>query len=164
MKKQVEDVEVDGDGSEDVLLGGDRELVVAPHHHLRKANLYKNLLLVFYLSVVDEVDGEYEDADGRVDEMKNLNVDSKQGKNGNAEAKQDKDKEDTGQNPSAESEVNFCLQDEHQVWFHPLQMTWKAKAVRKMTRRAVIPRAIITSSPSYSMHAWIKHINICIIV
>ena len=39
VKEQVEDVEVDGDGCEDVLLGGDRELVVAPYHHLRKVNL-----------------------------------------------------------------------------------------------------------------------------
>ena len=35
VKEEVEDVEVDGDGGKDVLLGGDRELVVATHHHLR---------------------------------------------------------------------------------------------------------------------------------
>ena len=38
VKEDVENVEVDGDGGEDVLLGGDGELVVAPHHHLRKTN------------------------------------------------------------------------------------------------------------------------------
>ena len=68
--------------------------MVAPHHHLRKENLDQNLLLIFYLCVVDEVDGEYEDADGRVDEMEEFNVDSKEGKNGDAEAKKEEDKED----------------------------------------------------------------------
>ena len=34
VEEDVENVEVDGDGREDVLLRGDRELVVAPHHHL----------------------------------------------------------------------------------------------------------------------------------
>ena len=44
--------------------------------------------------------------------MENLNVDSKEGKNGNAEAKKEKDKEDGSQNPSAEGEVNLCLKKE----------------------------------------------------
>ena len=34
VEEDVENVEVDGDGCEDVLLRGDRELVVATHHHL----------------------------------------------------------------------------------------------------------------------------------
>ena len=34
VKEDVENVEVDGDGREDVLLRGDRELVVATHHQL----------------------------------------------------------------------------------------------------------------------------------
>ena len=41
--------------------------------------------------------------------MENLNVDSKEGKNGDAEAEEEKDKEDGSENPSAEGEVNFCL-------------------------------------------------------
>ena len=86
--------------------------------------------------------------------MENLNVDSKEGKNGNAEAKKEKDKEDGSQNPSAEGEVNFCLKKKNIFSFAFTQvylterLTWKANAVRKMTRRAVIPSAIITSSPS----------------
>ena len=36
VEEDVENVEVDGDGCEDVLLRGDRVLVVATHHHLRK--------------------------------------------------------------------------------------------------------------------------------
>ena len=42
-------------------------------------------------------------------QMENLNVDSKEGKNGDAEAEEEKDKEDGSENPSAEGEVNFCL-------------------------------------------------------
>ena len=34
IEEDVENVEVDCDGCEDVLLRGDRVLVVAPHHHL----------------------------------------------------------------------------------------------------------------------------------
>ena len=34
VEEDVENVEVDGDGCEDVLLRGDRVLVVATHHHL----------------------------------------------------------------------------------------------------------------------------------
>ena len=34
VEEEIENVEVDGDGREDVLLRGDRELVVATHHHL----------------------------------------------------------------------------------------------------------------------------------
>ena len=66
VEEEVENVEVDGDGREDVLLRGDRELVVAPHHHLveeifkisklkNNQNL-KSLAAFFYLSVVDQVD------------------------------------------------------------------------------------------------------------
>ena len=52
--------------------------------------------------------------------MENLNVDSKEGKDGNAEAKKEKDKEDGSQNPSAEGEVNFCLEAKYvQFCFHP---------------------------------------------
>ena len=36
VEEDVENVEVDGDGCEDVLLGGDRVLVVPSNHHLEK--------------------------------------------------------------------------------------------------------------------------------
>ena len=37
--EDVDDVQVDGEGCEDVLLGGDRVLVVPSNHHLRKIML-----------------------------------------------------------------------------------------------------------------------------
>ena len=49
VKEDVENVEVDGDGGEDVLLRGDRVLVVASHHHLGVNIVYqvKYVLICF---------------------------------------------------------------------------------------------------------------------
>ena len=48
IEEEVDNVKVDGDGSEDVLLGGDGVLVVAPHHHLEdnKISQYTAILKV----------------------------------------------------------------------------------------------------------------------
>merc|ERR1712113_799304 len=80
VEEDVENVEVDGDGCENVLLGGDRVLVVATHHHL---------------SIVDEIDGEDEDADAAVGEGEELDVDPHQGQDCHQKAKEEKHKEDT---------------------------------------------------------------------
>merc|ERR1719225_1734602 len=92
VEEDVENVEVDGDGCEDVLLRGDRVLVVATHHHL---------------SIVDEIDGEDEDADATVDQVEHLDVDPQEGENGDHEAEED---ENTEEDPATQGEVNLGLE------------------------------------------------------
>ena len=49
VEEEVENVEVDGDGCEDVLLRGDRVLVVASHHHLWGVNMvYQGKYIIIY--------------------------------------------------------------------------------------------------------------------
>ena len=105
VKEDVENVEVDGDGGEDVLLRGDRVLVVASHHHLGgkhcvPGQVRSNLLQIeigckstqLDLSIADEIDGEDEDANATVDQVEHLHVDPDEGEDGDQETKRMKTK------------------------------------------------------------------------
>ena len=122
IEEDVENVEVDGDGCEDVLLRGDRVLVVAPHHHLGgkhcvPGQVHSNLLQIeigckntqLDLSIVDEIDGEDEDANATVDQVEHLHVDPHEGEDGDHEAEEDEDEENTEEDPAAQSEVDLSL-------------------------------------------------------
>ena len=122
VEEEVENVEVDGDGCEDVLLRGDRVLVVAPHHHLGgkhcvPGQVRSNLLQIeigckstqLDLSIADEIDGEDEDADAAVDEVEELDVDPHQREDCHQKSKEEKHKEDTEEDAATHCEINLRL-------------------------------------------------------
>ena len=61
------------------------------------------------LSIVDEIDGEDEDANATVDQVEHLDVDPHEGEDGDHEAEEDEDEENTEEDPTAQSEVNLGL-------------------------------------------------------
>ena len=62
-----------------------------------------------HLGIVDEIDGEDEDADATVDEVEELDVDAHQGEDCHEQAKEDKDKEDAEEDAAAHCEINLGL-------------------------------------------------------
>ena len=61
------------------------------------------------LSIVDEIDGEDEDADATVDEVEELDVDPHQGQDGHQKSKEEKHKEDTEEDAATHCEINLRL-------------------------------------------------------
>ena len=53
------------------------------------------------LSIVDEIDGEDEDANATVDQVEHFHVDPHEGENGDHEAEEDEDEKNTEKDSSA---------------------------------------------------------------
>ena len=64
---------------------------------------------VLHLGIVDEIDGEDEDADAAVDEVEELDVDPHQGQDGHQKSKEEKHKEDTEEDAATHCEINLRL-------------------------------------------------------
>ena len=66
---------------------------------------------VLHLGIVDEIDGEDEDANATVDQVEHLHVDPHEGEDGDHEAEEDEDEKNTEEDPTAQSEVDLCLKN-----------------------------------------------------
>ena len=76
---------------------------------LPKGSKQTNKRFCTNLGIVDEIDGEDEDADATVDEVEELDVDPHQGQDGHQKSKEEKHKKDTEEDAATHCEINLRL-------------------------------------------------------
>ena len=92
-------------------------IIICGGKHCVPGQVHSNLLQIeigckktkLDLSIVDEIDGEDEDANATVDQVEHLHVDPDEGEDGDHEAEEDEDEENTEEDPATQGEVNLGL-------------------------------------------------------